>query len=776
MGQSTQDELDKKVIELFEINLFDLIDQDIVSATQEKQSILDAPAQAYIITQEQIQLRGYRSLLEVLDDIPQFMILKNSDPESKNLLTVRGITGNEKLLILKDGIRITPATGDFYSFSSNFNVLNAQRIEVILGPASALYGVDAYSGIVQIITKKEDQHTVASLRTQTGRFGDQTLALDLGMGNSEVYFQLSGHVQQSNEPDYTQFYPELYGWYLEAFQPHGWVMANPESGIVYNIDQYRYEAGDSYYGDPVSREFSLYSTSSSLDATLFFKEFTFSFNQLTESHNSSYGLDPRFTAFDQEARITTRQNVLAGSHWYRSFDHSLDIKTTLSFNFFELDPTSHVVNLNSLYQRGYLYSYSNTARVEQQANWKVSPKVKMTFGHSFEQHASLPRSALSPVPYDKNLTLGEQSLYYIGAAGYLPYAYRALTDGPIDITGVQEVPVIYQDSLTKPQIFYFNRFTNYGGYAQSIVKPMFGLDVILGARYDYNSRYGATFNPRVGYVWRLTERTILKMMYGTSFLSPSPSKAFKQFGSFEGSIETELDDEYFGSVLYANTFHFPNPELKPERLRSFDVGFTTFLNDQLSIQYNGFYSVLIDGINLFANAERQLTDDFFTEVATQSQNNSTQTNIRGMTLSGNYFIKLGDWQYRFDLAYDHVHGKSGFQVDYNQLSYYPEHAWKTSFSMENQRFSSFFRLIHRSELLNNPDAKFVRNAPASWSLNGNVHAIILDKSQYQARLFITGYNLLNQRYGYVSILKDAAIPFTPQDPISWQLGLQIDMK
>ena len=130
-----------EVYELFDVSLEELLSVGIVSASKKKQSVTDAPATGYVFTEQNIKVRGYDNLLELLEDVPEVDIQRNSDREFKNLVTIRGISGNEKFLVLIDGIRITPATGDNYTFGTQFSLVSAKRVEVIIGPASALYGV-----------------------------------------------------------------------------------------------------------------------------------------------------------------------------------------------------------------------------------------------------------------------------------------------------------------------------------------------------------------------------------------------------------------------------------------------------------------------------------------------------------------------------------------------------------------------------------------------------------------------------------------------------------
>ena len=106
-----------------------------------------------MVTADQIRRRGYKSLLQVLQDLPDYKVEKRSDPEWYTDFTVRGINGQDTFVILLDGMKITPSSNERIPIMENYPVHMAKQIEVVYGPASALYGADAVSGVINIISK-----------------------------------------------------------------------------------------------------------------------------------------------------------------------------------------------------------------------------------------------------------------------------------------------------------------------------------------------------------------------------------------------------------------------------------------------------------------------------------------------------------------------------------------------------------------------------------------------------------------------------------------------
>lgn len=156
----------------------------VVSAAGFEQKITDAPASISVVTKEDLAKRPYTSLTDAVRDLEGVDIGETSDKTGQKTISLRGL-GADYTLILVNGKRQSNH-GDIYpnSFSGNqFNhipPLDAiERIEVIRGPASTLYGADAMGGVINIITKKvgdkwSGSATVGKNMSQGSEFGDET--------------------------------------------------------------------------------------------------------------------------------------------------------------------------------------------------------------------------------------------------------------------------------------------------------------------------------------------------------------------------------------------------------------------------------------------------------------------------------------------------------------------------------------------------------------------------------------------------------------------------
>ncbi|OHC65349.1 MAG: TonB-dependent receptor [Rhodocyclales bacterium RIFCSPLOWO2_02_FULL_63_24] len=144
-------------------------------ATGSKQSLRRAPAIATVITAEDIRAMGATDLDEVLESVPGLHVSRAS-VRFASLHFMRGIVGGgqstPQVLFLQNGIPVTTLfNGDKGVDWVGVPVDNVARIEVIRGPGSALYGADAYAGVINVVTKSaaEAPGTVAGLGA--GSFG-----------------------------------------------------------------------------------------------------------------------------------------------------------------------------------------------------------------------------------------------------------------------------------------------------------------------------------------------------------------------------------------------------------------------------------------------------------------------------------------------------------------------------------------------------------------------------------------------------------------------------
>jgi iron complex outermembrane receptor protein len=142
---------------LMTMSLEQLLDMEVTTASKKAETVTEAPAFTHVITKEQIQRFGYRTVAEALSSVIGFHF--NTDLAYDNM-TVRGfgIAGDfqNRILVLVDGQRMNDAVEDWGAVGQDFafDIEGVKRIEIVKGPGSALWGNNALLGVVNVVPEK----------------------------------------------------------------------------------------------------------------------------------------------------------------------------------------------------------------------------------------------------------------------------------------------------------------------------------------------------------------------------------------------------------------------------------------------------------------------------------------------------------------------------------------------------------------------------------------------------------------------------------------------
>lgn len=164
----------KDVQDTKEISLEDLLNVKVVSASKQAEKISEAPATVIVISRKDIQERGYTTLYEILDDLPGYDMIKTfGDTFVKPYARGYRNTIGDSILVMVDGMAYNHL---WYNTVDKpltcIPLSNVDRIEVVYGPASAVYGANAFQGVINVITSKgEDKPVTTNLNVVAGSFG-----------------------------------------------------------------------------------------------------------------------------------------------------------------------------------------------------------------------------------------------------------------------------------------------------------------------------------------------------------------------------------------------------------------------------------------------------------------------------------------------------------------------------------------------------------------------------------------------------------------------------
>ncbi len=147
-------------------NTTSVIETTLVTATRTEQTIENSLAPATVFTRDDIEKLQAKSLTELLSRVPGIEIASSGSKGSATSMYLRG-TNDDHTLFLIDGQRFNSATLGSTSFQL-VEPEQIERIEVVRGPRSSIYGSDAIGGVVQIFTKKGTTQPSHYIRTGAG--------------------------------------------------------------------------------------------------------------------------------------------------------------------------------------------------------------------------------------------------------------------------------------------------------------------------------------------------------------------------------------------------------------------------------------------------------------------------------------------------------------------------------------------------------------------------------------------------------------------------------
>ena len=309
-------------------------------------------------------------------------------------------------------------------------------------------------------------------------------------------------------------------------------------------------------------------TSYALHAKLNIKDFEVGYFRNFESHSSSFSTKPEFTIYSKEASFKFLVESFYTSYRYISGNGKWNSLTTLSHSRDEIDPASLYTNTYTAYNKGYKYGFNRSLKIEQQLTYLISSKSSLVAGLSYEGNNALAKTGDMPFAFDPNLAADFQNIYYLG-------------------TNIQDKD---GNDLTIPQDFYYLQYQNLGTYLQWRTILFSKLNLTLGGRYDYNTRYNATLSPRIGLVYSPSEKLKFKFLFGKAFLAPSPYRTYQHYGSFLPALDSA------GQVtgLRSDFWRLPGDDLRSQKISTYEANFSYIFQRNLIFSLNGFFNDMDD--------------------------------------------------------------------------------------------------------------------------------------------------------------------------------------
>ena len=527
----------------------------VVAASRSAKFADDIPVTVRVIRREEILKNGYVTLVDILKTVPGIKVSQPGSAERGEMFLMRGLIGNEYTKILINNLPVQPSVIGGIPISAQLPIRQAERIEIIYGPAAAVYGADALAGVINIITHQPDKSNYAQGDIQLGQGGYRYLNFKVGgktgKDDNILYYNLYGNSLDHRALDIQEGYSEVYDPANSLRLPlQG--LDDPSMSIDEVLLPYYEGTSTAPAMDEMPR------ASRALGVQLKYKGWRFSFDQMYRRDHASLGKSTLTYAYNVPLTFIG-ENIQRATLAYEGGSTRLHSTTQVSYLRYRMDRNSSLgVNYREE-RRSYIYEASDDLYFEQLLTFTPNRKWEFVSGFTFQFSGNLPRTNELLAPFDES--------------NYRSYRTAMIPEHPL-YGDFGYNPITYSQSALFVQAYYLaKRWTLMGGL-----------------RYDRGSQFDENLNPRLGILYKLSQKTQLKASLGRAFRAPAPSFTYVSTALPAGS---SLD-----SILYVQV---PQLQLQPERYFSIESGITHQLGKSVSVELEGYFNQIENPISA-ANA------------------------------------------------------------------------------------------------------------------------------------------------------------------------------
>lgn len=200
------------VIEVEFLTLEELMNLEMTVASKKGMSMRESPGIVTLVTKEEIQNSGARDLIDLLRLVAGIDF--GMDVQGTIGASIRGNWGHDgKILMMIDGLSVNELAYSTTQFGNHYSVDQIEKIEIIRGPGSSIYGGNAELGVINIITKQGSDLNGFSISGTYGvmenDFGRRNVNVSLGRKINDVEYSIHGFFGQGNRSDRT--FTDIFG-------------------------------------------------------------------------------------------------------------------------------------------------------------------------------------------------------------------------------------------------------------------------------------------------------------------------------------------------------------------------------------------------------------------------------------------------------------------------------------------------------------------------------------------------------------------------------------
>ena len=547
---------DDRLDHFLSLSLEDLVNLESSIAASTKNTVAESPAVVTVITREDIRATGATNLVDVLEGIPGIHI-RYSQFGFRPLIHFRGAKATQTLLMING----TPMKDLVWTFSIFWKGLPSsaiERIEIIRGPGSALFGANASAGVINVITRTAGKIEQSEAAVRLGSFNTQTAWMQYGsewndfdIGVTAEISSTDGHAPFIISDRQTQT-DQDFGTdvsYAPDKAQYGWRNADLRLSIA--RDHWRVHADYMRHSD------------------------------LQTGLTGAGVLDPVTEAEDSRLNVDLLySNATLSKHWGLDATLRMQHLDYTSGDGFQERPPGYT-DADGTYPEGLI----NLMRsAERRSNFEASGLYRGMREHTLRLGAGYTRQELYSVQQYVN--------FGTGADGSPINPGDPLQD-------LSDTPFAFAPERTRKIAYTF---------IQDIWNISADWGLTVGARYDDYSDFGSTTNPRLALVWQSTPTLTSKLMYGQAFRAPSYQELFAEtsFTLPNADLDPERSETWDLAFLYRATTDV-NVNLNLFYFKQTDIISAVTVSGLPKRQYQNTGEHVIRGIEL--EVQWQLRDD-----------------------------------------------------------------------------------------------------------------------------------------------------------------------
>ena len=457
--------------DLATLDLEALLENVVVTATKSEIKEDEAPAITTVVSREEIQRWGYQSVDEILRHVAGVYIV--NDHIIPNV-AVRGISGGLRsesglVKVMIDGRSVA-----FRSTAGNWlgpeliPLSAVQQIEIIRGPASSLYGADAFLGVINVVTRRADQMQGGEIATTGNHAGGYAWGQDMAVGASTGDWQVLASLKTSSEDrsgltlPTSSPSPRLPAYASGDLQAHDLTLSSTVAlaRATYALEK-RGSASFTGYFSQIDRgaEFADWA------------QLTHGLDSSGRKNGTDISLRQGFLGLDLQLRLSSTVDIRANAHYFQGGPTARD----------RIEVGSDLYYVS----RAFGYRGVDTGI---EAAWRPSDSLSVLLGASVIHDDEKLPTVYDVLKSSVGTRPGEQAgdkILATGAAG--------------------------QKDLS-----------NLGANALVMWSPLTRVTFTGGLRYDHHNAYGGKVSGRLGGVATLLSNLHFKLLYGSAFKAPSP--------------------------------------------------------------------------------------------------------------------------------------------------------------------------------------------------------------------------------------------------------------